>query len=85
VLEQENGLPYHRITLLLASEWRFRESMDFAKLASLISKGLRIHEIKGYHHRLFVEPQIEILGNQLRKYLDHVKLENEQDLENPKI
>jgi len=79
MLGSENFLPRDRIIFLLSSEWRFQKSTDFPKWENLISDGLKIGEIKGYHHRLFVEPQVKILGNRLREFLEQIEIERRKN------
>jgi amino acid adenylation domain-containing protein len=55
------------ITLFLSSDWRFQYS---GKLNQLAIDGVEIYEISGYHDTLFNSPQVELLGEQLRKCLD---------------
>ncbi len=56
-----------KITLFLSQELRRRypEQLDQIALG-----GLEIHEIPGFHDRVFVEPQINQLGQKLRDCLD---------------
>ncbi|HID98665.1 MAG TPA: amino acid adenylation domain-containing protein [Thiotrichaceae bacterium] len=55
------------LTLFFASEWRVKEVSAFAQLAT---GGIEIYEIRGYHDNLFVMPQVEQLGKQLRACLE---------------
>jgi amino acid adenylation domain-containing protein len=55
------------ITLFLSSDWRLQHS---TKLNQLAIDGVEIYEISRYHDTLFESPQVEILGEQLRKCLD---------------
>ena len=55
------------ITLFFASEWRVKEVSAFTQLAT---GQIEIYEIQGYHDNLFVTPQVEMLGKQLRACLE---------------
>ena len=39
-------------------------------LSQFAENGIEIHEIHGYHDNLFVSPQVEILGKQLKQCLE---------------
>ncbi|NEP09968.1 MAG: amino acid adenylation domain-containing protein [Symploca sp. SIO2C1] len=56
-----------KLTFLASSEWRVRNS---GKLESLAVGGVETHEIHGYHHNLFEEPQIQVLAEKLKACLD---------------
>ncbi len=62
-----------RITLFLSSDWRLKHS---AALSQLATGGLEVYEVAGYHDNLFVAPQVEILGKQLKCCLEEAHKNN---------
>ncbi len=58
-----------RIALFFASEWRVKDTSAFAPLAT--TGEVEIYEILGYHDILFVSPQVEVLGEQLKHCLEN--------------
>ncbi|OQW95961.1 MAG: hypothetical protein BWK79_00515 [Beggiatoa sp. IS2] len=68
-LEHYMPTPYPgKITLFLSDEWRPRYSPS-GKLAELAQGGIELHEIPGYHGRVFEEPQLSVLAKQLQQCL----------------
>jgi aspartate racemase len=59
------------ITFFFASEWRLKDSSAFTELAE---GNVEIYNIQGYHESLFVSPQLEEMGKQLKNCLE--KLNN---------
>ena len=55
------------ITFFFASEWRLKDSSAFTELAV---GNVEIHNIRGYHESLFVSPQLEEMGKQLKRCLE---------------
>jgi len=71
-LDNYEPQPYRGdITLFLSTDWQRKHSTALSQLAV---GGLEVYEITGYHDNLFVMPQVEILGKQLRNCLE--KLNN---------
>jgi aspartate racemase len=61
------------ITLFLSYEWR---SKDSSALANLVTGGVEVHEIAGYHRNLFEEPQVSALGEQIKCCLEKTQNAN---------
>ncbi|MCK5522105.1 MAG: amino acid adenylation domain-containing protein [Thiomargarita sp.] len=61
------------ITLFLSYEWR---SKDSSALAKLVTEGVEVHEIAGYHRNLFEEPQVSELGGQIKRCLEKTQNAN---------
>jgi amino acid adenylation domain-containing protein len=55
------------ITLFLSRDWRLKHS---TVLFQLVRGGVDIYEVAGYHDNLFDTPQVEILGEQLKRCLE---------------
>jgi len=55
-----------KITLFLCQEWR---RLGIGKLQQLAAGGVECYEVPGYHDNLFMAPQINTLGQQLRECL----------------
>ncbi len=61
------------ITLFLSYEWR---SKDSSALANIVTGGVEVHEIAGYHRNLFKEPQVSALGEQIKCCLEKTQNAN---------
>jgi aspartate racemase len=64
------------ITLFLSYEWR---SKDSSALANLVTGGVEVHEIAGYHRNLFEEPQVSALGEQIKRCLEKTQNANDSN------
>ena len=60
-----------KINLFLSSELRTRK---LPRLTNLASGGMEIQEIPGYHHSIFSEPHIKVLGEKLNLGLGNSKI-----------
>ncbi|MDM8559857.1 hypothetical protein [Candidatus Parabeggiatoa sp. HSG14] len=49
------------------NEWRSKNSSALGKLAT---GGVEVCEVEGYHHNLFEEPQVSVLGEQIKYCLE---------------
>ncbi len=66
-LEEYQPQPYSgTITLFLCQEWR---GLGIERLQQLAAGGVECYEVPGYHDNLFMAPQINTLGQQLRECL----------------
>jgi thioesterase domain-containing protein/aryl carrier-like protein len=61
------------ITLFLSYEWRLKDS---SALANLVTGGVEVYEIAGYHRNLFEEPQVSALGEQIKRCLEKTQNAN---------
>jgi thioesterase domain-containing protein len=63
--------PYYagNITLFLTKEMYLKYSPEVARL---VADRVDVYEVVGHHENLFITPQIEVLGEQLKRCLDEV-------------
>ncbi len=59
-----------QITLFYSHEWSLKHS-SATTLGKFAENGVEVYEIPGYHDTLFVEPQVGMLGEQLKRCLDN--------------